>query len=156
MMNMMKIILIFFYVAVFTLSNLAASENESDEISTSMKLHYIVFKSSPYGQVSYEDVTRSPHYVFWFYGEHRFIGHMRKVLEKREKSEKINTDQIRLKVEILGNSKATYFVDRNGVVENKESGQTYKLNDDELFQLHQEILEYKGVVDQRPTIDPWR
>lgn len=133
----------------------ATVQAKSTNESPSMKINYIPFGVVPYGQITIKELETNPHYKIWFYGKHNFIGEIIRILEQHKTTKTFDQNLPRLIVSINTDQKSTYYVDYNGVVSRQETNKTYILSKDELKELHNQILRYRGVVDQRPQIDPW-
>jgi len=110
-----------------------------------LRLYFLPFSIETYLPVTAANIEEHGHAI-WFMEEHPFISKLRSMLQAHPAKSEILSKGIRLKADFRI-PKAVFLVDRNGTVQRKDSGATFRLEQREVDQLEQEIRYFFGIVD---------
>ena len=84
--------------------------------------------------------------TIWFMQEHPFVSELLNVLKSHPTKGQILSKGIRLKAD-FGESGGVFFVDRNGMVWQQDTGSTFSLSAEKVEQLQKQLQYFMGVVD---------
>lgn len=113
-----------------------------------MRLYFVVpFSIETYLPITMENIEDQG-YAIWFMEKHQFISELLNILKSHptNTNKQIHPKGIRLKVD-FGELEGVFFVDRNGVILQKDTNATFSLSENELEYLQKQLQYFIGVVD---------
>lgn len=111
-----------------------------------LKLYFVIpFSIETYAPITMENIEEDSRLLL-FMQEHKFVSELERILQLHQTKRKILSDGIRLKA-VFGKSKSVFFVDRNGIVLNQDSGTTFRLTAQELESLEKRLESFRGIID---------
>lgn len=114
-----------------------------------MKLYFIPFEIQTYLPVTMEDIENKSSKRIWFSGDHAFCTWIQEALQSKRIDAKIDSNNIRLKVEIVDKNnfvRSIYYVDSKGKVL-KDGKKTFLLSEAVMKKIAEDIRYFSGVVD---------
>ena len=110
------------------------------------KIHFIIpIHTETYTAVTKDNIEKEGRSVIFMY-KHQFPSDLLEILRKTPTNDAILLNGIRIKAEFV-NLASVYYVDRNGIVLQENTGELFRISEDQIKTIEDSLKSFVGVVD---------